>query len=145
MAVLKVWESHGYECRIVESGEFQDGYQSKNGYVGVREGHITWAKGYFGIPKTDPDVTFVAFGQEDNEMFPDPDVKYIGFDTNHWNRGDYDPATKQGHVWTIEEVTQETEKLAAQLFKLQEEFLARLEPEIKEQVLKLGNKKEAET
>jgi len=145
MAVLKVWESHGYECRIVESGEFQDGYQSKNGYVGVPKWHVSWAHSIFGISvDIHGDVSFAQFGKEGDEMFPDPDIKYIGFDTNHWNKGDYDPMKKQGHIWTIEKVIQETEKLAAQLFKLNEEFLSRLEPEIKEYILKMGEAEDNE-
>ena len=118
MSIEKSFEAHGLPCLVA----INDGLGNYCGYVGVSKDHPWYGKTYAQIEKLDnyPDVhggvTFADHipGQSD-------DVWWLGFDCGHY--GDYVPYLAQsmavpvygGHKWTVDEVADETRRLAKQL------------------------------
>lgn len=98
--VYKDWKYKGLHCRVIQ-GPF-----SINGYVAVPKGHPDYAKGYDDVDvEIHGGLTFAEKGEKDSELWPNEETWWFGFDTAHAHSG----------VWSIEQVIEETERLAKQL------------------------------
>ena len=115
--IKKSFEAHGLPCLVV----LNEGLGNYCGYAGVPNDHPWYGKTYMQLEQFDnyPDVhggiTFAGHikGQDDC-------IWWIGFDCAH--AGDWLPhmtgewlAIEPHHKWTVEEVAEETRRLAEQL------------------------------
>lgn len=109
MKIVKKWNHMGLKCVVKRHGEF-GGYFC--GYVIVPKKHPAYGKTCYELDEIDVHggLTYAVDGT-------------LGFDCAHGN--DYlacmpKEYNQKAHKWTLDEVVQETEKLAFQLAKMQE-------------------------
>lgn len=125
--IAKDWNRHGFRCivRLIETEEGMPRHYC--GYVVIPDGHPVYGKwhdwkylDYHGIAVHGG----ITFQGKPNWSDWTEKVWAIGFDCAH--AGDcflYDeprmtPWGEMEHKWTLEEATQETEKLASQLMEM---------------------------
>lgn len=123
--VMKKWKQDGLDCLVVlNSSESLEWYC---GYVGVPKSHPDWRKAY---EKIDVDIhgglTFAEIGKINSELWDNPKLWYFGFDCAHAGddndileflkqHQDYPRFPMKRHKWTLNEVIEETNRLAEQL------------------------------
>jgi len=114
------------------------------GYVGIDENHLLYGITDNRVLEELLDVhggiTFISKGSSKDRIWNDQRLWYIGFDCSHaW---DWDK--KGEYLWTYVKVKEEVEKLARQLFNINNNFVSvlklRLRTQSKEEILKFIEK-----
>jgi len=100
---MRDWVHAGLRCKALQ-GPF-----GINGYVAVPKSHPNFGDDYDDVDvEVHGGLTFGQQGEEDSDMWPDPELYWFGWDTAHGF---------SGH-WDLENVVVENEKLAEQLSRL---------------------------
>ena len=112
--LVKKWIHAGLDCIILK----HDKMGHLCGYVGVPQHHPDYAKDYDDVDvQVHGGLTFAAQGGLPTCKLPKKTTKWFGFDCAH--AGDKIPnmsaVQPNGHLWTVEEVINETKRLAEQL------------------------------
>ena len=104
----KEWESHGFKCRAIFVR-----HSYRCGYVGIPKGHPAYEKSYSDLP-------IEAHGGLIYGRIEDDGLHWFGFDCAHAGDklADSPPLFESDHFWTLEEVVDETERMAYQFSKL---------------------------
>lgn len=106
----KEWECCGFKCRVMFVRQ-----SHRCGYVRIPKGHVTFDKIYTELPiDVHGGLTYEKIEEEDENF------KWFGFDCAH--AGDklliVPPLEDNEHFWTLEDVVEETEKMAKQFSEL---------------------------
>lgn len=121
--IEKLWKYAGLKCAIIHHGSH------RCGYVSVPKTHIAYGIYYDDVHvNVHGGLTFSDYAKH-NKYLKGKDTYWFGFDCAH--AGDQyrtpnllrtftEGSTGTGHWWTLEEVVEETNKLAEQLVALQE-------------------------
>jgi len=102
--IEKEWEAYGFKCKVIFVRQ-----SHRCGYVGIPKGHVAYDKRYDELPIE------VHGGLTYGEVEEDG-LKWFGFDCAHLE--DATASSPSGHFWTLEEVVEETEKMAKQFSEL---------------------------
>lgn len=101
------WKHQGIECAVHQHPYFG----TRNGYVLIPDGHPLYQldeSDAFGLDSRLEVHGGVTFGPERSEG-----GHVVGFDTNHV--GDYSAGFPLGRRWTLDDVVEETNRLAGQV------------------------------
>ena len=103
--IEKEWEAYGFKCKVIFVRQ-----SHRCGYVGIPKGHVAYDKRYDELPiEVHGGLTYGAV-EEDG-------LKWFGFDCAH-SEDATASSPSEGHFWTLEEVVEETEKMAKQFSEL---------------------------
>jgi len=103
----KEWESNGFKCRALFVRQTH-----RCGYVGIPKDHIAYDKNY-------NDLLIEVHGGLTYGEVEDDGLCWFGFDCIHaGDKGVGLLSNLKGHFWTLEEVVEETEKMAKQFAEL---------------------------
>ena len=105
--VEKEWEAYGFKCKVIFVRQ-----SHRCGYVGIPKGHVAYDKDYTDLPiEVHGGLTYGQFGEDG--------LKWFGFDCAHAGDATAHFSLEEGdHFWTLDEVVEETEKMAKQFSEL---------------------------
>jgi len=125
ITLVKDWMYKNLRCMVVlRRTSIMEWYC---GYVAVPSGHPDWGKGYEEVDvEVHGGLTFSGQGKP-GSLWEDKQLWWFGFDCAHaednFYRDDYlsarpelEPIVRGARKWKVEEVVEETEKLAEQLY-----------------------------
>ena len=109
--LAREWTHRGITCRVYVTDYFNRGYKRPNGYVELSEGHPAR---HLNLQGDDVDVFDVHGGI----TYGGCGSRVIGWDTAHCDDNWTGDPAKPGRLWTVDDVEDETTRLADQVADL---------------------------